>query len=153
MKMEIGSPCMSFGKALDIKFQDAERAALERDEQILARFYSPSYEKQYGAWGLFSEESCEAGDYIAVTNLRLFWITKRSQDTPQLDGSTLRYAPLGNVVDVSVHHTGRNWGGICRIKGGTSWCVPLPAEQSGNAAAFATRALSVITSRSFEGTD
>ena len=150
--MGIGSLCMSFGKALDIKFQDAERAALERDEQILARFYSPSYEKQYGVWGLFSEESCEAGDYIAVTNLRLFWITRRSQKTPQLDGSTLRYAPLGNVVDVSVHHTGRNWGGICRIKGGTSWCVPLPGEQSGDAVAFAARALSVVDSLSFEGT-
>jgi len=150
--MGIGSLCMSFGKALDIKFQDAERAALERDEQILARFYSPSYEKQYGVWGLFSEESCEAGDYIAVTNLRLFWITRRSQNTPQLDGSTLRYAPLANVVDISVHHTGRNWGVICRIKGGTSWCVPLPGEQSGDAVAFAARALSVVDSLSFEGT-
>ncbi len=49
MNMEIGPPCVSFGKALDIKFQDAERAALERDEQISVRFYGPSYEKQYGA--------------------------------------------------------------------------------------------------------
>jgi len=151
--MEIGSPCISFGKALDIKFQDAERAALERGEQVLARFFSPSYEKKYRAWGLFPVDSREDGDYIAVTNRRLFWITERNQNCPEHDGSILRYAPLGNVVDVSVHHTGRNWGVICRLKSGTSWCVPLPAGQSGDAAAFADRALSVVNSFSFTATD
>jgi hypothetical protein len=153
MKMGIGSPCASFGKALDIKFQHAEQAALERDEQVLARFFSPSYEKKYRAWGLFPAESREGGDYIAVTNFRLFWITERTQNCRESDGSILRYAPLGNVLDVAVHHTGRNWGVICRLKGGTSWCVPLPAEQSGDAAAFADRALSVLNSSSFAATD
>jgi hypothetical protein len=153
MKMGIASRCMSFGKALDIKFEHAERTTLEREEQVLARFFSPSYEKKYRAWELFPVKSREGGDYIAVTNLRLFWITERNQNCPERAESILRYAPLANVVDVSVHHTGRNWGVICRFRGGTCWCVPLPAEQSGDAAAFADEALSVVKSFSFTPTD
>lgn len=150
MKMGIGSLCASFGKALDIKFQHAERTALERDEQVLARFFSPSREKTYRAWEPFPVESSEPGDYLAITNRRLLWITERTPNGHERDGSILRSAPLGSVVDVSIHHTGRNWGVISRLKGGISWCVPLPLERSGDAAAFAQRALSVVDGLSCE---
>jgi hypothetical protein len=150
MKMGIGSSCLSFGKALDIKFQHAERTALQPDEQILARFFSPSREKTYRASELLSRAP---GDYLAITNRRLLWITERTRNGHEWDGTILQSAPLGSVVDVSVHHTGRNWGVISRLQDGVSWCLPLALEESGDAAAFAQRALSVIDGLSFEGTD
>jgi hypothetical protein len=65
----------------------------------------------------------------------------------------LRSAPLGNVIDVSVRHTGLNCGVVCRLKPGPCRCVPSPEEQSGDAATFADRALSMVNSFLFKETD
>lgn len=139
------SACVSFGGALDIKFRNAELAALECDEWVWARFFNPTREKRYRVWGLFRVESHEPGDYLAVTNRRLLWITERNRDCYERYGSILRSAPLGNVADVSVDHVGRNCRVVFRLRSGTSWCVLLPADQSGAGTAFADRALSVIS--------
>jgi hypothetical protein len=138
-------PCVSFGGALDIKFQNAELAALDRDERVLIRFFNPTREKRRRVWGLFPIESHEPADYLAVTNRRVLWITERNRNAYARYGSIVRSAPLGNIIDVSVDGAGPECCVVCRFKGGASWDLMLPADQSGAAAAFADRALSVIS--------
>jgi hypothetical protein len=131
-----GSPCLSFGGDLDIKFQNAELAALGRDERVLHRFFNPTREKRYRVWGLFPVESHEPGDYLAVTNRRLLWITERSRNSYARYGSIARSAPLGNVADIAVDRAGCGCRVVCRFKDGASWNVALPADQWDAAAAF-----------------
>jgi hypothetical protein len=141
-----GSPCSSFGGALDIKFQNAELAALDRDERVLIRFFNPTRETERRAWGLFPVDSHQPGDYLAITNRRLLWITERNRDRYARYGSIVKWAVLGNVADLLVEGAGRSCRLVCRFKSGASWDVPLPADQSDAAAAFASKAVSVIRS-------
>jgi hypothetical protein len=139
-----GSSCVSFGDALDIKFQNAEQAALDRDERVLTRFFNPTREKPRRGWGLFRVDSHEPGDYLAITNRRLLWITERNRDSYARYGSLVRWAAVRNVVDVSVDSSGQNCRIFCRFKSGASWDVRLPVDQSDAAAAFARQASSVM---------
>ncbi len=54
--------------------------ALDRDERVLNRFFNPAREKSHRVWGIFPAESHVPGDYLAVTNRRLLWITERNQN-------------------------------------------------------------------------
>ena len=139
-------PCVSFGGALDIKFQNAELAALDRHERVLIRFFNPTRETGRRAWGIFPVDSHEPGDYLAITNRRLIWITERNRDRYARYGTIVKWAVLGNVADVSVDAAGHSCRVVCRFKSGASWEVPLPADQSDAAVAFAGKAVSVIRS-------
>ena len=136
--------CESFGSTPEIKFQNAERAALEREERVLARFFNPGRTRKHRAWRLFRVESREPGDYLAVTDRRLLWITDRYRDYSERYGSILRSAPLGNVIAISIDLAGVGREIVCRLKCGSSWRIPLPADQHSAGASFTERALPCI---------
>jgi hypothetical protein len=136
----------SFGQELDLKFHNAESAALYPDERFLVRFFIKTRSTHARAWGTFPTHCHEPGDYLAITQRRILWITERNRAFYERYGSILRFAPLKNLTDVFVHHSGRNSGIICRLKGGNLWCIPLPAEAADSAFAFADQALSIIHS-------
>ena len=136
--------CESFGSTLEIKFQNAERAALEREERVLARFFNPGRTRKHRAWGLFRVESREPGDYLAVTDRRLLWITDGYRGYSERYGSILRSAPLGNVIAISIDLAGVGREIVCRLKCGSSWRIPLPANQHSAGASFVERALPCI---------
>jgi len=136
----------SFGQELDLKFHNAESAALYPDERVLARFFSQTCSAHVRAWGTLPSHCQGPGDYLAITQGRILWITDRNRGCYERYGSILRFAPLKNLTEVFVHYSGRNIGIICRLKGGNRWCIPLPVEAADNAFAFADQALSVIHS-------
>lgn len=136
----------SVGSELDIKFQNAELRALIRDERVLVRFFSPTRQTRSRAWGILPIQSHDPADYMAVTNRRLLWITERNRGCYDPYGSILRSAPLGNVVDLSVHHTGRNGGIVCRLGNGASWCIPLATDRVDDGMAFVDHARARIGS-------
>lgn len=136
----------SFGQELDLKFVNAKSAALYPGERVLARFFCQTRSMHLRAWRTFPTHCHEPGDYLAITQRRILWITDRNRGCYERYASILRLAALTNLTEVFVHNSGRNSGIICRLRGGNRWCIPLPAEAADSAFAFADQALSIIHS-------
>jgi hypothetical protein len=137
---------VSSGPELDLKFHNAEVAALCAGEGVLVRFFSPACSVESRTWAGSTSKCNEPGDYLAITERRLLWITERHRGSYERYGSILRFAPLKNVTDIFVHYSGRNSGIIFGLKGGTRWCIPLSAQDADRAVAFVHQALSMIRS-------
>ncbi|HVN06085.1 MAG TPA: hypothetical protein VMT86_16805 [Bryobacteraceae bacterium] len=74
--------CVPAGSALSIKFRNAESAALDPDEHLVARFFHTPAKVGLPA------------DYVGITNRRLIWITDRNRGRCERFGWIVRWAPL-----------------------------------------------------------
>jgi hypothetical protein len=137
---------VQFGADVDLKFRNAERNALVPEERVLVRLFNATRQTRSRAWGILPIQSHDPADYLALTNRRLLWITERNRAYYDPYGIVQRSAPIANVAEVSIHHTGRNCGVLCRFVNGGSWCIPLPNDQFDAGASFAVHASAVTAS-------
>lgn len=133
--------CNSCGGEPDLKFRNAERAALLPEERVLVRFFSPTLPTTYRAWGVFPVHAHEPGDSLAVTNRRLLWITERHQGGYERYGVIQRFTPLLNVTALSIEHSGSTCSIVCRLNAGGSWSIPFRLQSADAARAFVEQAL------------
>jgi len=141
--------CAHFGSGLDLKFRNAEIGALIPYERVLVRFFNATRQTRSRAWGILPIQSHDPADYLGLTNRRLLWMTERNRTYYDPYGVVQRSAPIANLIEVSIHHTGRNCGVLCRFVNGGSWCIPLPSDQFDAGASFVDRTSAVIASIAF----
>lgn len=127
-----------FGPPLDIKFANCLVEALERNECVRARLFSPPFEVSR-RWGPLRSRSQTSGDLVAFTNRRVVWITDRWNGRYERYGSISRTAPVHALTATHCFLTERDRNLILSFRGGASWSIPLASEGYEEAMQFAAQ--------------
>jgi hypothetical protein len=128
-----------FGPPLDIKFAYCLSEALERNEWVRARLFSPPVEMSR-RWGPLRRRSQTSGDLVAFTNRRVVWITDRWNGRYERYGSIIRTAPVYALTAIHCSRTEKDRTLILSFCGGASWTVPLSSERCEDAKRFTAQA-------------
>jgi len=127
-----------FGPLLDIKFANCLNEALERNEWVRARLFSPPVEVSR-RWGPLRRRSQTAGDLVAFTNRRVVWISDRWNGRYERYGSIIRTAPVHALTATHCFRTEKDRTLILSFLGGASWNIPLSSERYDDARRFAAQ--------------
>jgi len=128
-----------FGPPLDIKFANSLSEALERNEWVRVRLFSPPVEVSR-RWGPLRTHSLTAGDLVAFTSRRVIWITDRWNGRYERYGSIIKSAPVNSLAATHCFRTEINRNLIVSFRSGASWSIPLSSERCEDARQFATQA-------------
>lgn len=127
-----------FGPPLDIKFKNCLAAVLRKHEHVCATWFSPPHER-YRRWAPFRIRSEIGGDLVALTDMRILWITDRWNRRYERYGSVASATPVRRLAGALVLRDNPNSALVIRLRSGTSWSIPFPSERYAEAEAFARK--------------
>ncbi len=121
----------AFGPELDIKFRNARQSEIDDGELIRTSFFQPPAERPR-RFGLLSFRRWAPGDFIALTDRRVLWISDRIRSRYDRYGLIARY---GRPVSLGLNAEAREI--LLSFQSGRAWHVPLRAEWFDAARSFA----------------
>jgi hypothetical protein len=137
----IFSPCAAgplveerFGALPDIKFKNARGNELDARENVRTSFFEPPTElpRRFG-WLSFRRWS--PGDFLALTDRRMLWITDRIHNRHDPYGVVSRYVRGASVSDIVFDTTRSEL--IVSFGADASWRIPVRPEYGKDARSFA----------------
>ena len=132
------SSALAFGRALDLKFQNAGSAELLAGETPLAQLFQSPDRRMRRWW--FGRSQRRPGDLVWLTARRLLWITERHKGGYLRYGTVSHSARLSSVAAVRCIRIGRQEILEIAHRDGPSWSIPLDADRVEDARKFGSAA-------------
>src|SRR5579872_2801128 len=123
-----------FGPELDIKFRNARHSQINEGEFIRASFFQPPAElpRRFG-WLSFRRWAC--GDFVALTDRRILWISDRIRGGYDRYGLIARYGRPAALSALAFDAEARAI--VFSFRSGQTWHISIRAEWSDAAWFFA----------------
>jgi len=122
-----------FGPLPTIKFKNARASELDSQENVRTTFFEPPTElpRRFG-WLSFRRRS--PGDFLALTDRRMLWITDRIDNRYDPYGLVCRYGRAASVSEIVFDTTQCKF--IVSFGAGESWRIPVRPEYAQAAGSF-----------------
>ena len=135
---EDGTPQVTLGDELDIRFANALADELDPGEAVAARFFQLPRESKL-SWPLRGTRWTR-GDLLAKTDRRLIWITDRDRGSRLQYGTISSCAPLRSSWKLTLISRRNEWHLQVVLPGEEPWRIPITAAHSLQAERFAALA-------------
>jgi len=126
----------TFGAELDIKFRNARREEIDDGECIYASFFQPPTELPR-RFGWLSLRRWSPGDFIALGDRRVLWISDRIDGRYDRYGVVARYGRIASRSTLEFHPDRRDL--VLSLGANQTWRIPIRAEWVGTALSFTER--------------
>jgi len=131
----------AFGPPLDIKFTNARASELDPGETIATSFFAAPAERPR-RFGWLSFRSSLPGDFVAVTNRRILWISDRIRNHYDRYGIVIRYGRLETVSAMACPEDKREL--AVSFTSGQVWSIPIREESLAAARLFTAKAAAAL---------
>jgi hypothetical protein len=146
LREELTRHCLGrnvFGEPLDHKFGCGESDNLERDEPLLARFFSAASTAVRKRW-FFRTKVPIAGEYLALATRRILWLSDGIDGVYQPKGMMSSYAALHHIGEIRFSRPDN----ACEIQvefcANVRWRVPIQPDFYDEAESFTKQAQRVL---------